>query len=260
MPTQNSWGNQVLTDNVTFNGGTFSAGTDATSGAINIGTGAAARTITIGNDTGDTSVVVNCGTGALSLGANAIARATTLGNITGASSLDLKYGTGDFTLASATGTVMSALDTGEITYPLQPAFSAIKSANSLNVIGNNTQYTVICDTEKFDNNADYNNGNGIFTAPVDGKYLFCSSVTVTGCTVANTIKSWFINSSGVYNFQELQRTASNYMFQISNAALLILDAGDTCYFRINVTGEAAATADVGGSADGVTTFSGQLVC
>ena len=74
MPTLNSWGNQVLTANVTLNGGTCDIGSDATSGAINIGTGSAARTTTIGNGTGASSVVLNCGTGALNLGSNAIAR------------------------------------------------------------------------------------------------------------------------------------------------------------------------------------------
>jgi len=261
MPTLNSWNNAVSAANVSFTGGTFAAGNDATDNAISIGTAAnAGRTVTIGNGTGATSVVVDCGTGALNLGANAVARTTTLGSTTGAGVLALKYGTGDFTLASATGTVMSALDTGEITYPLQPAFLAINSANSLNVTGNNTYYTVICDTEKFDNNADYNNGTGIFTAPVNGKYLFCSSVLVNGCTIASTMKLWFQNSSGVMNYQEEQRPPSGYVLQMSNATLLLLDAGDTCYPRIVVTGEAAATADVGGSADGATTFSGYLVC
>ena len=49
MPTLNSWGNQVLTANVTLNGGTCNIGSDATSGAINIGTGAAATSVAILN-------------------------------------------------------------------------------------------------------------------------------------------------------------------------------------------------------------------
>src|SRR5690606_23988925 len=57
--------------------GAISIGNDANAQAINIGTGAAARTITIGNTTGSTD-------------------------------LDLRCGTGDFTLASATGTIISA--------------------------------------------------------------------------------------------------------------------------------------------------------
>lgn len=77
--------------------------TNAVTTALNIATGAAARTITMGNDTGATSLVLNCGTGALNIGQNAIARTITIGNITLASALVLKSGTGGITLDS-TGT------------------------------------------------------------------------------------------------------------------------------------------------------------
>jgi hypothetical protein len=63
-------------------------------GAINIGTSAAANTITVGNGTGASSVVVNCGTGALNIGANAIAHAISIGNNTGATSVSIQGGTG----------------------------------------------------------------------------------------------------------------------------------------------------------------------
>lgn len=63
-------------------------------GAINLGTDAAAKTLTIGNATGATSVVVNGGTGAMQFGANAIAHATTLGSVTGAAATTLQAGTG----------------------------------------------------------------------------------------------------------------------------------------------------------------------
>jgi len=63
-------------------------------GGINIGTNTNAKTITIGNATGATSVVLNCGTGALNIGSNAIARTITVGNSTGASTLALNAGTG----------------------------------------------------------------------------------------------------------------------------------------------------------------------
>lgn len=47
--------------------GSLSMGADANGGAINIGTGAAPRTITVGNSTGGTAIAINSGSGAISL-------------------------------------------------------------------------------------------------------------------------------------------------------------------------------------------------
>jgi fibronectin-binding autotransporter adhesin len=82
-----------------------------TTGAINIGTNANAKTITVGNGTGATSLVLDCGTGALNVGANAVARTVTVGNTTGASVLNLNAGTGGVAITTGTtGTV--GIDSG----------------------------------------------------------------------------------------------------------------------------------------------------
>jgi len=59
---------------------------------LNIGTNAVARTITMGNGTGATSLVLNCGTGALNIGTNAVARTITMGNSEGATGIVLNSG------------------------------------------------------------------------------------------------------------------------------------------------------------------------
>jgi hypothetical protein len=76
-------------------------------GAVNIGTNANAKTITIGNATGATSIVLNCGTGALNVGSNAIARTVTIGNTTGASVLNLNAGSGNVNVSA---TVLPTVD------------------------------------------------------------------------------------------------------------------------------------------------------
>lgn len=83
-------------------GSTMNLGTDASNDAINIGT-AGARIVTIGDNTGATSVVINTGTGNLDLGVDAIAHTVRIGNATGATSIQITSGTGSVTLAS-TGT------------------------------------------------------------------------------------------------------------------------------------------------------------
>lgn len=76
---------------VTGANGAFTLATGT--GAVNLGTDAVAKTITMGNGTGATSVVVNCGTGALNIGTNAIAHTVTIGNNTGATVVAINGGT-----------------------------------------------------------------------------------------------------------------------------------------------------------------------
>lgn len=230
-------------------------------GAINIGADAAAKTITVGNGTGATSVVIDCGTGALNIGTNAIARTTTLGNTTAASVLALRYGTGDFTLASATGTVMNALDTGEITYPLQSAFSAFLDSTVLNVTGNGAAYQLgtTALTEIFDQNADFN-VNGTFTSPVTGRYALYMGCFFTGATIGTRFDLQFTTSNRNY-YQQNTRTASANDVCYGFAIFADMDAGDTAVTVVTGFGEAGDTQDISGIATHPRTyFQGSLEC
>lgn len=244
-------------------GGAISIGNDADAQAINIGI-AGARTVTIGNNTGATSVVVDCGTGALNLGSNAIARTTTLGNTTGASVLALKCGTGDFTLASATGTMIAAADTGEVTMPLQPAFFAYLPTSDADKTGASTLWTLgsaTALTEVYDQNADFN-VNGTFTAPVTGKYHFDGSVYLYGCTIVSNIVIRLVTSAANYDVW-FYRAASALNPQMIISTDVLMTAGDTAYLQIAAAGEAGNTADVAGEGtviSRVSRFSGRLVC
>jgi hypothetical protein len=82
--------------------GIIGIGNDAVAQNINVGTGAAARTITLGNVSGGTSVVVNVGTGALNLGTSATAHATNVGSTTAGATLILNTPTGT-NVAAANG-------------------------------------------------------------------------------------------------------------------------------------------------------------
>lgn len=73
--------------------GVIGIGSDAIAQNINIGT-AGARIVTIGNNTGATSVVVDVGTGNADFGVTAIAHATRVGSTTGASATTVQAGVG----------------------------------------------------------------------------------------------------------------------------------------------------------------------
>ena len=84
-----------------------------TTGGINIGTTANAKTITLGNVTGATAVVVDCGTGGCSFGASATAHATTVGTTNTTSTTTLQAGTGGVNIG--TGGVANTIQIGTTT-------------------------------------------------------------------------------------------------------------------------------------------------
>jgi hypothetical protein len=110
--TINSWNNQVLSANVTFNGGTHAIGTDATDNLISIGTVAnAGRSISIGNVTGTSALTLAAGSGKINI--TGFAEGALLTNATGQ-------------VATATGTagwVLTANAAGTA-----PSFQAVPSS------------------------------------------------------------------------------------------------------------------------------------
>jgi len=297
MSTTNGWNNQVAdakTD-VTLNAGTntINISTDASSNAVNVGTGAAAKTVIVGSTNGASASTLQSGSGALNVTATngaltinsgtgnlgistdasattvniatgAAAKVTTLGSTNGASSLALKYGTADFSLASATGNVMVAQDTGEINYPLQPAFLAYFSTSALNVTGDGTTYTLAFNAEIFDQNSDFDTATGIFTAPVSGKYQLNIGILWGGLAAGNTTGFVTVTTSNrIYvavNFNPGVIRITDQL-QYSFALLADMDAGDTAFVVTQITGGAKVVDIVSpGATDPRTWFSGYLIC
>lgn len=95
--------------------GIIGIGNDADALGINIGTGAAARPIVIGNNTGATSLVINAGTagaGSINIGQTANAVPIVIGNVTGATGITLNSGTNGIAMAS-TGAGDITLNSGD---------------------------------------------------------------------------------------------------------------------------------------------------
>ena len=233
MASNNSWNNTISDAAVTLNGGAVSIGTDATSNAINIGTGAAARTVTIGNTTG-------------------------------ASAVNIDIGTGDFTLDSATGNIITVADTGEINYPLQPAFLAILDVTLADVTGDGTLYTVIFDNEVYDQGDDLNIGTSVFTAPKTGRYalevglLFgdLAAGHTNGAISIVTSNRQYQNSTMSYG---AAMTVSNQL-ALSQSVCADMDASDTAHITALVSGGALVVDLVsGGATNPLNYFSGHLV-
>jgi len=229
MATKNSWNNTISNADVTLNGGTVSIGTDAVGNAINVGTGAAARTMTIGNT-------------------------------------NLKTGTGDFTLASATGTIMNAADTGEINYPLQPAFLARLNVDRNNVTGDGTIYTIDFGAEVFDQGNNFNNTT-TFTAPVTGKYVFYATASIIDLTDNHTTGYLDISTSNrsykscMWDWGTFRSPAINgNQVTLTHTVCCDMDIADIMQFRVKVSNSTKVVdINTSGVVNPFTTLSGYLV-
>lgn len=296
MATTNGWNNQVDIANsvITLNSGThnISISTDAQATTVDIGTGGAVKTVNLGSTNGASASTLQSGTGALNVTATngaltvnsgtgvlgvstdasattvniatgAAAKVVTVGSTSGASSLALKMGTADFSLASATGNVMVALDTGEVTKPRQPAFLASLTNILNNVTGDGTFYTpVIYDTEVFDQGNNFNIATGIFTAPVAGRYVLNATVYFSGLVAGHTDGRLTIVTSNRNIFISRINpfaVSTTGLFACGNSCIVDMDAGDTAQVQVYVGG-GTKVVDLLGDAGLANCFGGYLAC
>lgn len=149
-------------------------------------------------------------------------------------------------------------DAGEMTNPSQPAFAAYLSSTQSNVTGDSTTYTIIPDTEIFDQNSDYNNATGTFTAPVTGKYNFSCACYITGGTSINGANFTLVTSNRTWraDFPIAAQTTEDILL----TALVDMDSADIANIQIVATDTGGKVDDVFGAASPFTWFTGNLVC
>lgn len=117
----------------------------------------------------------------------------------------------------------------------QSSFFATNSATQLNVTGDNTIYQTIPNTEIFDQNSNYNNATGVYTAPIAGKYLFLCTIAVQELSATNTTdQSYIYTTKKNYDsnwFNWYAGRGSSYMMQ-DIILIADMDAGDTSTLRV----------------------------
>jgi hypothetical protein len=145
-----------------------------------------------------------------------------------------------------------------------PKFSARLTSTATNVTGDGTAYTVIFNTEDFDVYTQYDNTTGIFTAPIAGYYQFDFSVQLEGLVDAshNTGVLQLVTSNQTYltgsNNTYAVRDANNNT-TYSGSVLTYMDAADTAFVRLTVSGGTKVVDLKGFAGAGVCYFTGRMV-
>ena len=158
------------------------------------------------------------------------------------------------TFSDASGATIMEMNAGQITMPLQPAFLAHPSTTITNIsVG---AHALIFNTERFDQNADYDTSNGTFTAPVTGKYqLNVHFYMLAIDTAAAYYEGLLITSNKTYGVIIDPNFSSDLSYYHMELVVLAdMDAADTATIRMDQSGGSAQT-DMSANC----TFSGYLV-
>ncbi len=254
---------------VTPVGGTIAITGDSAQGVSTLNSGAASLQVTVQSATTALKGVVNLASNAEAIAGTDTAKAVTSDDLAVKLGPQTAHGVliGEGTSVAVASTVAGAagqylISNGAAADPgwfSVPSFSAYKSAPTLNVTGNSTNYPYICDTTEFNSGA-YNTTTGQFTAPVDGKYLFSVSVYMTNCTIAVQITLNVVTTANTYNMADQFRVASNQNFATNATMIAHMAAGDTAYPTVTVVGEAGDTDTIFGAANNfATSFQGSYI-
>ena len=159
----------------------------------------------------------------------------------------------------ASAEVLNMDSSGAMIKALQPAFCSHPASDINNLsAGGVSNTTLVFGTERFDQSGDYNNSNGIFTAPVTGKYQLQFSVRLQQVDTATASYDFMITTSNdtyMHRFDPDFGDSDTEFLTVSLGVLADMDASDTAKLEYYINAGSSQT-DV----DVHSFFSGYLVC
>lgn len=160
-----------------------------------------------------------------------------------------------------TNNVFTSTLNGEINLPMTTAFAAFNTVTDVDVTGDGTDYSIICDETVFNNGSNYSTGTGVFTAGCDGIYKFELGITVADISAANYYYSRIATTD--YTFRDnyirpyVVDVSGNYITVTS--ILCEMDEGDTAVGGVRLANETGKDIDVTGTViNPYTYFTGNL--
>ncbi len=169
-----------------------------------------------------------------------------------------RVGANHIALGTNAATAISILPAGEVLMPLQPSFLTHAATQADDRTGDGTVYTVDFPTEIYDQGGDFD-GLNTFTAPITGRYHFCSNVFTGGYNGTHSYpRIRFITSNRTYTMWQDNTTAtSGIEIGRGGCTHADMDAADTMTVAFNVNGSTQII-DIHGSSTFFTWFSGEL--
>jgi len=240
-------------------------------GAVTINDTGADVDFRVESDTNTNALLIDGATGNVGIGRSPLAllhlqaavpeiRFTYTGNsgyahIKGNDSSELIFSTG-----TTDGQERMRIDaTGAVTMPKQPAFSA-QTSGGFSLSSTNTLLTIPYNSERFDQNADFNTSTYTFTAPVTGKYQFNVITRLDNVDISATYYHVYFTTSNrnYYDIFDPRGFDQDLGYLgLTVPCLADMDANDTAIVKIYQAGGAVQTT-IAGTTD--SHFSGYLVC
>ena len=105
--------------------------------------------------------------------------------------------------------------------------------------------TIVYDTEVYDTNSNFNTASGVYTAPIDGLYMFSAQSRIgTDAHIRHAIQ--LVTSNATYRGQDLSIAAGPTASSVVVSVPAHMEAGDTAYIQV-LTETGAKNLTVGGS-------------
>lgn len=171
----------------------------------------------------------------------------TLGNLTAGSGINVTNAAGSITIASTVAPPV-----------LSPLFIARQTTNQTDVTGDNTVYTVICDTADSNIGSAYDTTTGLFTAPDTDNYVFMFGADIQNIGAAHTLGNIQVVTgsgpvaNGFYGNPYVSSVGG--ILQISQAVAIVVNSGDTVAFTITVSNDTKTVGVYGDATGSYTTW------
>lgn len=142
-----------------------------------------------------------------------------------------------------------------ITFVSQPKFFAYQNTSISNVTGDSTVYNIPFNTVLYDTASGYNTGNGNYTVPVTGYWLFSCMVYMNNISVGHTNANiLLLTPSNTYRWaycNPFSMAANNAVLQLGGTTVVHMNQGDTATIQLFV---ANSTKTIGIDSNNIATY------